>query len=107
MGQGEDLKDPDTSSLYQLWKLFASPEDRDEMSHRFRTGGLGYGEVKKDLYARILEHFAGARERRAEFAAHPDTVEDILRDGVARARETAGAVVAQARAAAGLGSPSR
>jgi tryptophanyl-tRNA synthetase len=103
----EDPKDPDASALYQLWKLFASPEDRKEMSRRFRAGGLGYGEVKKDLNARILAHFAEARERRAGFAAQPDTVEDILRDGADRARETAGALVAQARAAAGLGSPSR
>ena len=48
------------------------------MADRFRKGGLGYGEVKKDLFARVLEHFADARRRRDDLVAHPERVEDIL-----------------------------
>ncbi len=99
----EDPKDPETSSLYALWRLFAAAQERDEMASRFRSGGLGYGELKKDLFERLLAHFETARKAREELAARPDTVEDVLRDGAQRARETVTPLMAQVRDAAGLG----
>jgi tryptophanyl-tRNA synthetase len=99
----EDPKDPARSVLFALWSLFASEEEREEMAGRFHAGGLGYGEVKKDLVARVLTYFGPARERREELARDPATVEDILRDGVRRARETAAPLVEEARQASGLG----
>ncbi len=101
----EDPKDPDRSHLFQIWKLFATAEEREEMASRFHAGGLGYGEVKRDLLARLLGHFGDARTRRVELAAHPDSVEDVLRDGVARARETVLPLMDEVRAACGLGRP--
>ncbi len=87
--------------------LFADPDEREEMARRARSGGLGYGEVKKALLAKLLAYFAPARERRAEFIARPDTVEDILADGARRARERGAPLIAAVREAAGLGSGRR
>ena len=50
-----------------------------------------------------MAHFESARKRREELAAKPDTVEDILRDGARRARETTGPLVEEVRSASGLG----
>jgi tryptophanyl-tRNA synthetase len=102
----EDPKDPDQSLLFTFFRLFAPPEEREEMAQRFRAGGVGYGEVKKGLVERVLATFAEPRQRREELARDPDTVEDILRDGARRARETAGTLLEEARRASGLG-PSR
>lgn len=96
-------KDPNTSHLYALWQLFASAAEREEMSARFREGGLGYGELKQDLLARLMAHFESARKTREELAAKPDTLEDILRDGARRARETTGPLMDAVRSASGLG----
>jgi len=94
----------DTSTpLFQLWSLFATPEEREAMFARAKAGGLGYGEVKKDLLARILDHFAGFRARRAEWAARPGAVEEVLAEGARRARALARPVLEAARDAAGLG----
>lgn len=94
----------DTSqTLFQLWSLFATPDERRELFCRAAKGGLGYGEVKKDLLARLLAYFAPQRERREELARRPDDVEDILADGARRARELAAPTYAAAREAAGLG----
>jgi tryptophanyl-tRNA synthetase len=90
--------------LFQLYNLFADAEEREEMARRASAGGLGYGEAKKALLAKLLAHFTPARERRAELAAHPDTVEDILADGARRARERGAPLVAAVREATGLGS---
>ena len=101
----EDPKDPDTCSLYKIWSLFAAAGEREEMAARFRKGGLGYGEVKKDLLKRILEHFGAAREARQELASRPAAVEEILRDGARRARERVEPLMADVRDAAGLQTP--
>ncbi|MFQ5418041.1 MAG: tryptophan--tRNA ligase [Myxococcota bacterium] len=98
----EEPKDT-SGALFQLWSLFASGDERDELFERASKGGLGYGEVKKDLLGRLLAFFAPMRERRAELAAHVDVVEDILEAGANRARMLGEPVLAAAREAAGLG----
>ena len=102
----EEAKDPDTSHVFKLYCLFASPEEQAEMADRFRAGGLGYGDAKKALLEQILDYFGPARERRERLAKDSDTVEDILRDGLRRARETAAPLMDEVRAAAGIGVPS-
>jgi len=92
-----------TTGLFQLWSLFATAAERDALFARAKQGGLGYGEVKKDLLARVLEHFAPFRERRAEWERRPDDVEDVLAQGAGRARELSAPILAAARDAAGLG----
>ncbi len=101
----EAPKDTDTT-LFQLWSLFATEPEREEMFARAGKGGLGYGDVKKNLLERLLAYFEPMRERREALAKRPDEVEEILAAGVRRARELAAPVLAGARAAAGLGSPS-
>jgi tryptophanyl-tRNA synthetase len=91
------------AALFQLWSLFAAAPEREELFARAKAGGLGYGEVKKDLLRRMLEHFGPARERRAELAKRPGEVEDLLAAGAKRARELAAPVLSAAREAAGLG----
>jgi tryptophanyl-tRNA synthetase len=92
-----------SQALFQLWSLFASADEKEALFARAKAGGLGYGEVKKDLLARVLAFFAPMRERRAQLAADPSRVEQILADGARRARAIAAPVLAACRKAAGLG----
>ena len=91
------------ANVFALWSLFANAEEKKQMFERAEAGGLGYGDVKKDLLARILETFGPMREKREELAKHPDDLEDILASGAARARTLGAPGVAAARDAAGLG----
>ena len=90
-------------TLFQLWSLFATKAEREALFVRAGAGGMGYGDVKKDLAERALAYFAPMRARRAELAQHKDLVEDVLADGVKRARALAAPVFEAAREAAGLG----
>jgi tryptophanyl-tRNA synthetase len=90
-------------TLFQLWSLFATKDEREEMFARAQKGGLGYGDVKKDLAERMLASFAPMRARRDELARRPDQIEDVLCDGARRARELAMETWNLARDAAGLG----
>ncbi len=98
----EDPKDTN-APIFQLWSLFADESERAEMFERAGKGGLGYGELKKDLLTRLLEYFGPMREKREDLAKRPDDVEDVLASGVTRARQLGAPVVAAAREAAGLG----
>jgi tryptophanyl-tRNA synthetase len=90
-------------ALFQLWSLFATRDEREALFSRAAAGGMGYGEVKKDLAERALAYFAPMRARREALAQERDLVEDVLADGVKRARALATPVFEAARAAAGVG----
>ena len=92
-----------TTALFQLWSLFANPDEKKELFERASAGGLGYGDVKKDLLKRLLAHFAPLRAAREQWNARGDDVEDVLADGARRARAIARPILDAARAAAGLG----
>jgi tryptophanyl-tRNA synthetase len=73
-----------------------------ECEDRLRAGGLGYGDLKKTLFERYWNCFAAARQKRAELAAHLDYVEQVLRDGAARARADAAQTLHRAKVNSGL-----
>ncbi len=95
-------KDPDTDHLFQLYSLVAAADERQSMADLYRRGGFGYGDVKKALADAAEQYFADARARRAELAAQPDKIREILADGAARARRKAGQVLGRAKRACGL-----
>ena len=99
----EDPKNPDTDNLFGLFKLFAPEGEVVEVGMRYRTGGIGYGEVKTRLAAHIAARFAEARERRLELVAHPEKVLEVRAHAADRARKAARIVLDRARAACGVG----
>ena len=99
----DEPKDPDGSTIFQLYALFANPEEKAALAEAFRRGGLGYGDAKKALHEKVLAYFGPAREKRTALEARPDTVEDILRDGAKRAREATAELMHDVREAAGVG----
>jgi tryptophanyl-tRNA synthetase len=101
----DEPKDPDKSTIFALYSLFANPEERAALAQEFRRGGTGYGDVKKALCEKILAYFGEARERRRALEADADTVEDVLRDGAARARAAVAELMHDVRQAAGVGRP--
>jgi len=98
----EAPKDPEGSYLIELYRLFASPEQVEEMKASFRAGGTGYGHYKQQLFETIWSYFAPVRQRREELLADPDQVDEILRRGGARASAIARDTMDRVRTAVGL-----
>jgi tryptophanyl-tRNA synthetase len=98
----EQPKDPDSDHLYQLYSLFATDEQREEMAALYRRGGFGYGQIKKALADAAETFFAEARQRRRELEAHPQRVLAALQSGADRARRKARQVLDRAQQALGL-----
>ena len=95
-------KDPETCNVFALYRLFATAAERAALAARYRAGGLGYGEVKKALAAKVAEHFEPLRRRRAELERAPEIVAAALRRGGERARAEARKTLHTARRAVGL-----
>jgi tryptophanyl-tRNA synthetase len=98
----EAPKDPRSSTIIELYRLVASPEEVEAMREEFRSGGTGYGHFKQRLFEAIWEHFAPVRQRREELLADPGQVDAMLRDGAERARTIAAATMERVRAGVGL-----
>jgi tryptophanyl-tRNA synthetase len=88
--------------LYQLYSLFASDAERQAMAELYQRGNFGYGQVKTALADAADKYFAAARSKRAELAADPKRIDQILADGAARARKKAGEVLLRAQKACGI-----
>jgi tryptophanyl-tRNA synthetase len=93
---------PDSDTVFALYSLFATEEEKAALAADYRAGKIGYGGAKKLLKAKIEEYFAPARAKRKELEKRPDYVEDVLRQGAKRARAEAAQTMALVRDAVGL-----
>lgn len=98
----EDVKDPETCAVFDLYKLFADEAQQKQLADKYRAGGMGYGEAKSALYEAAMESFGAAFEKRTQLENRPDDVEDILQAGARQARTKAQEVIARVRSACGL-----
>jgi tryptophanyl-tRNA synthetase len=98
----EPKPDADKNLAVQLLKLVQEKAAADAVEERLRAGGMGYGDLKKQLFESYWNHFAEARKKRAELAANLDYVNSVLADGAARARAVARPVLKRARQNCGL-----
>ena len=98
----EEPKDPDTCNVFMLYKLFATPEQQEEMRARYLAGNYGYGHAKQALFEAYMDYFAPMRKRREELLANMDYVDAILKKGAERAREEAMKTLTKVRELVGI-----
>ena len=94
-------KDPEGSTVFQVWCAFATPSQREEMRRAFAEG-IAWGEAKRQLFTLIDDELAEARERYNELMANPGRVEAILQMGAERLRPQSQALLQRVREAVGL-----
>ena len=99
----EQPKDPDKCNVFALLKLVASSDEITDWENKYRSGGMGYGEVKKRLAELMIGYFKPFRQKRSEFENNIDHVRKVLANGAERARAVAAKTLDQARKAVGLG----
>lgn len=94
-------KDPDDSTVYQVWCAFANDAEREHMRQAF-ADGIAWGEAKKQLFDRVNDELAPAREIYDRLMVNPEEVEAILRQGAERLRPQSAALLEKVRHAVGL-----
>jgi len=98
----EEPKDPDNCNVFQIYRLFLTKGQEEALRARYLAGGLGYGEVKQELFETVRDFFAPYAERREELLADKDGLRKILADGKDRARYHANKTMRKVRKKTGL-----
>lgn len=94
-------KDPDDSTLFDIYRAFASEEATREIEQRY-ADGIAWGEMKEILYETINAEIEPAREEYERLIADPSIVEQELVRGAERAREVAVPFLSEIRHAIGI-----
>jgi tryptophanyl-tRNA synthetase len=97
-----DPGNPDICPVFDLHRIFTTPEDRQYVATGCRTAGIGCLDCKEVLLKHMIPPLQKIRERRQTFAEKPDTIKDILVEGSRRARKVAEQTMAEVRAAVHL-----
>jgi tryptophanyl-tRNA synthetase len=98
----ESPKDPDNSIIYNIYKLFGTQEQSAALADRFRAGGMGYGDAKKQLFELLWEYFRPYRLKREELASNMDYVAALRKTGADKARKVASQTMDNVRKLVGV-----
>ncbi|WP_133011503.1 tryptophan--tRNA ligase [Marinomonas flavescens] len=96
-----EAKDPNDSTVFDIYKAFATPEQTAEMRQKF-ADGIAWGQAKKELFELINGQLAEPREKYLELMANPAQVEVILQAGAEKARARVRGFISDLRNAVGL-----
>lgn len=85
----QEPKDPDSSTILQLYQNFATPDEIVAMRESFIQGGMGYGDAKELLFKAMNRFLEGPREKYRELLAQTKTLDVLLARGADTARISA------------------
>ena len=98
----EEPKDPDNCNVFQIYRLFLDQPAEQALRLRYLAGGLGYGEVKQELFETVRDRFAPFAARRQEWLADSDGLRRTLAAGADKARQAAHKILRKVRKKTGL-----
>lgn len=94
-------KETEGCALFEIYQAFADEAGVETMRRRFAEG-IGWGELKQELFEFLNAHLAEARDEYERLLADPGHIETVLREGAARAREISVPFIAAVRDAVGI-----
>jgi len=97
----DEPKDKDTP-LFQLYSLFLNEEERLYLSDRYDSKGVRYGDIKQELFEKVMEYFQPYREKRDRLASRPREIYEILRYGSEKADSIASEVLDKVKSSVGM-----
>jgi len=88
-------------ALFEIYQAFATDTEVETLRQRF-ADGIGWGELKQELFEYLNAQLADARDEYDRLLADPGHVEQVLKNGADRARKIAMPFMAQVRDAVGI-----
>lgn len=98
----EEPKNPETDTVFTLYKLIATSEQTAELRKKYEGGNYGYGHAKQELYELMLSTFSREREAYEHFISNPEALEKKLAIGEEKARQVAHQVLGRVRSRLGF-----
>ncbi len=97
----EEPKNPDESTIFEIYKAFGTPDEVTALRTRFEQG-IGWGDAKEILFNKINEEIAPFRKRYNDLMANPKELEEILQFGAEKARRDSRKRLEKVRKAIGI-----
>ncbi len=94
-------KDPESSTIVELYKYFATDEELGDLKAWYRRG-IGWGEAKAELFKVINREISPMREKYNEFMNNKEKIDEILTDGAKRVRPLAQKTLISVKKAVGV-----
>lgn len=98
----EEPKDPDSSNVFQILEQFATPDVAADARQRLQAGGMGWGDLKNQLFEVLNTQLSPLRERYNTLMEPDSELDGLLAAGAEKARKRAVPVLTQARKAIGI-----
>ncbi|WP_270180778.1 tryptophan--tRNA ligase [Alkalihalobacillus sp. CinArs1] len=83
-----EAKDPDDSTVFALYREFASQDEVSKMRDRFENG-IGWGEAKKELFEAMNHVLEEPRRKYKYYMENREELDRILAEGAGKARAKA------------------
>ena len=93
----DEPKDPNSCTVFKLYKLLASNEETKILKDQYLAGGIGYGYAKNLLFELICSKYKDQREKFNYYMLNLDLIEKELLDGAVKARKIAASVLSRVR----------
>ncbi len=93
----ESPKNPETCNVFKIYSLVASDQMIDDLRLKYKSGGFGYGDAKKELLNLILNKFSKPREKYNYLMSNKNEIDQILSEGSKKAFKTANQVMDRVR----------
>jgi len=82
----EESKNPDESTIFQLYKHFATNDEIEQFKQMFIAGGMGYGTAKTILFEKINSVLAAPRKEYERLMNNKSELDAVLKNGAERAK---------------------
>ena len=101
--QPSEPKDPEKDNIFAIYRHFASAKAVATSRAEYERGGKSYAEMKQQLFELLEETFGEARVRYNELMSNKPYVNQLLLQGVEKARAIARPLMNDIRKAVGAG----
>jgi len=98
----EEPKTLDGSTVGELFNLFSTKAQYDDLAARLAKGGMGWGHAKDELFVVINDHVKEMRDRYNEYRKDEALLRRELAKGAEKAQAVASQTIARVRHAVGL-----
>jgi tryptophanyl-tRNA synthetase len=98
----EEPKDPETCTIFNIYRNFATEKQIEALRQRYLQGGMGWGHAKQELFEVMNAALAPMREKYYALMEDPSVITSILAEGSAKARDLASAKIKALRDVIGM-----
>jgi tryptophanyl-tRNA synthetase len=98
----ESPKNPNECNVFKLYSLIGKEEDVKQMKEKYKNGGYGYGEAKKELFELIIQTYSAQREKYNYLMDNKNEMDQILREGSKKAKKVADQVIKRVKSKLGI-----